>query len=277
MEVVQDETAADSLTAGEPSHMEDYSPDAAMVSTLDFTGNSGEPQVVWTVQMKNGDLIRVRQNLHITPVITHEYHWEDYPMSTVEEVQALLDQIAAEVPSTDQVLLYLAPVTYEGDLVFHRSYDLYGSTDEGGERTVWKGSVSMEDGHYDWINYFYDIDFVGDGTDIGINTPVKAWPVGCTFTGYQAGVLVRGQAWVNVTECTFTDNEVGFHFNSTGQSASDTRYFDNTFTGNGTGILLESVPTDVTMVFDGSVFSNNGTDLDNRCEHPIDTTNAVFQ
>ena len=277
VEVVQDETAADSLTAGEPSHMEDYSPDAAMVSTLDFTGNSGEPQVVWTVQMKNGDLIRVRQNLHITPVITHEYHWEDYPMSTVEEVQALLDQIAAEVPSTDQVLLYLAPVTYEGDLVFHRSYDLYGSTAEGGERTVWKGSVSMEDGHYDWINYFYDIDFVGDGTDIDINTPVKAWPVGCTFTGYQAGVLVRGQAWVNVTECTFTDNEVGFHFNSTGQSASDTRYFDNTFTGNGTGILLESVPTDITMVFDGSVFSNNGTDLDNRCEHPIDTTNAVFQ
>ena len=188
----------------------------------------------------------------------------------------MLDQIANQVPSTDQVLLYLAPGTYEGDLAFHRSYDLYGSTDEGGERTVWKGSVSMEDGHYGWINYFYDIDFVGDGTDIGINTPVKAWPVGCTFTGYQTGVLVRGQAWVNVTECTFTDNDVGFHFNSTGQSASDTRYFDNIFTGNGTGILLESVPTDITMVFDGSTFSDNGTDLDNPCGHPIDTSNAIF-
>ena len=92
VEVVQDENAADELTAGEPSHQEDYSPDAAMVSSLDFTGNSGEPQVVWTVQMKNGDLIRVRQNIHITPVITHEYHWQDYPMSTAEEVQALLDR-----------------------------------------------------------------------------------------------------------------------------------------------------------------------------------------
>ena len=276
VEVVQDENAADELTAGEPSHQEDYSPDAAMVSSLDFTGNSGEPQVVWTVQMKNGDVIRVRQNLHITPVITHEYHWQDYPMSTAEAVQSLLDQIAAEVPPTDQVLLYLTPGTYEGDLVFHRSYDLYGSTDEDGARTVWKGSISMEDGHYGWINYFYDMDFVGDGTDIGINTPVKAWPVGCTFTGYQTGVLAYGQAWVNVTECTFTGNEVGFHFNSTGQSASDTRYFDNTFTGNGTGILLESVPTDITMVFDGSTFSDNGTDLDNPCGHPIDTSNAIF-
>ena len=277
VEVVQDENAADELIAGEPSHQEDYSPDAAMVSSLDFTGNSGEPQVVWTVQMKNGDLIRVRQNLHITPVITHEYHWEDYPMSTAEEVQALLEQIANQVPSTDQVLLYLAPVTYEGDLVFHRSYDLYGSTAESGERTVWKGSVSTEDGHYSWINYFYDIDFVGDGTDTGIQAKEKTWPVGCTFTGYQTGVLAYGKAWVNVTECTFTDNGVGFHFNSTGQSASDTRYFDNTFTGNGTGILLESVPTDITMVFDGTMFSNNGTDLDNLCDHPIDTTNAIFE
>ena len=89
-------------------------------------------------------------------------------------------------------------------------------------------------------------------------------------------MLAYGQAWVNVTECTFTDNEVGFHFNSTGQSASDTRYFDNTFTGNGTGVLLESVPTDITMVFDGSTFSDNGTDLDNPCGHPIDTSNAIF-
>lgn len=276
-EVVQDENAADPLTAGEPSHQEDYSPDAAMVSYLDFTGNSGEPQVVWTVQMKNGDLIRVRQNLHITPVITHEYHWQDYPMNTAEEVQALLDQIAAEVPPTDQVLFYLAPVTYEEDLTFHRSYDLYGSTDEGGARTVWKGSVSMEDGHYGRISYFYDMDFVGDGTDTGIRAKEKAWPVGCSFTGYKTGVLAFGEAWVNVTECTFTDNEVGFHFNSTGQSASDTRYFDNTFTGNGTGILLESVPTDITMVFDGTTFSENGTDIDNHCNHPIDTTNAIFE
>ena len=98
VEVVQDENAADELIAGEPSHQEDYSPDAAMVSSLDFTGNSGEPQVVWTVQMKNGDLIRVRQNLHITPVITHEYHWEDYLMSTAEEVQSLLVDSALGSP-----------------------------------------------------------------------------------------------------------------------------------------------------------------------------------
>ena len=53
--------------AEDPVSRDDYSPDAAMVSTLDFTGDCGEPQVVWILEMKNGDVIRVRQTMHVTP------------------------------------------------------------------------------------------------------------------------------------------------------------------------------------------------------------------
>ena len=106
VEVIQDENAATV-----PSH-DDYSPDAAMVSYLDFTGSSGKPQVVWTARMKNGDVIRVRQNIHITPIITHVYNWHDYPMGTIEELQTLLDQIAGETAASDQVEVYLPAVTY---------------------------------------------------------------------------------------------------------------------------------------------------------------------
>lgn len=277
VEVVQDENAPDPLTAGAPSHNADYSPDAAMVCSLDFTGNSGQPQVIWTVRMKNGDVIRIRQNIHITPIITREYHWQDYPMDTVEDLQALLDQTARETAPSDLVYFYLPPVTYEGDLKLSRSYEFYGCTDQGAGRTVLKGSVTMASGSYYWINYFYDMDFVGDGTDIGIIAPAKAWAIGCTFAGYKTGFQSQGEAWVNITECTFTDNEVGFHFNSIGQSASDSRYHDNTFTSNGTAVLLENVPTDLTLDFAGTVFSGNGTDVDNRCDHPIDLSNAVFR
>ena len=277
VEVVQDENAADPLVAGEPSHREDYSPDAAMVSSLDFTGNSGEPQVVWTVQMKNGDMIRVRQNIHISLILTHEYHWEDYPMDTLEELQSLMDDISAQVNPADEVILYLPPVTYEGDLELQRSFEFHGST-EGDGRTALKGSLTMlETGRYYWINYFYDMDFVGDGTNTGITASSKAWAIGCSFTGYQTGLLTQGGAWVNITGCTFTDNEVGLFYNSTGQSASDDRFFDNAFTGNGTAVLLMNVPTDLTLYFDGSTFSGNGTDIDNQCEHPIDTSNATFE
>ena len=180
-------------------------------------------------------------------------------------------------PAADLVYLYLPPVTYEGDLTLSRSYEFYGCTDEGADRTVLKGSVTMDSGSYHWINYFYDMDFVGDGTDIGIMAPVKAWAIGCSFTGYQTGFQSQGEAWVNVTQCTFTSNEVGFHFNSIGQSASDTRYHNNTFTNNGTAVLLENVPTDITLDFEGAVFSGNGTDVDNRCDHPIDLSKATLQ
>lgn len=275
VEVVQDENAADPLVAGEPSHREDYSPDAAMVSSLDFTGSSGEPQVVWTIQMKNGDMIRVRQNIHISLILTHEYHWQDYPMNTLEELQSLMDDIAAQVNPADEVILYLPPVTYEGDLELCRSFEFHGNTD-GAERTVLKGSLTMlETGGYYWINYFYDLDFMGDGTNTGITALSKAWAIGCSFTGYKNGLLTQGGAWVNVTECTFADNEVGLFYNSTGQSVSDDRFFDNTFTDNGTAVLLMSVPTDLTLYFDGTTFSGNGVNVDNRCGHSVDLSRAV--
>lgn len=179
--------------------------------------------------MKNGDTITLRQTYEVTPIPVYNYSPEEYPMDTAEELQALIDSISGQMEDLAVVNLHLPPVTYEGGVTIQDwKLNLYGSTDEAGNRTTFTGPVRALT-PYSNITYFYDMDFVGDGTDIGINTPVKAWPVGCTFTG------------------------------------------------NGTGILLESVPTDITMVFDGTVFSNNGTDLDNRCDHPIDTTNAVFQ
>lgn len=164
-----------------------------------------------------------------------------------------------------------------GDLELCRSFEFHGSTDGDG-RTTLAGSLTMlETGKYYWINYFYDMDFVGDGANTGITALSKVWAIGCSFTGYKNGLLTQGGAWVNVTECTFTDNEVGLFYNSTGQSATDDRYFDNTFTDNGTAVLLMNVPTDLTLYFDGTTFSGNGTDIDNQCGHPIDTSNAIFE
>lgn len=222
-------------------------------------------------------MIRVRQNIHVTAIITHEYHWEDTPMDTVEDLQALLDQTAQEIAPSDLVYIYLPPVTYEGDLNLSRSYEFYGCTDQGADRTTLKGSVTMAgSANFYWINYFYDMDFVGDGADTGIIAPTKAWAIGCSFTGYKTGFQSQGEAWINVTECTFMENQVGLHFNATGQSASDSRYHDNQFVNNGTAVLLENVPTDITLDFAGTVFSGNDTDVDNQCDHPIDLSNAIL-
>ena len=194
VEVVPDANAADPLTAGEPRHDEDYSPDAAMICSLDFTGNSGESQIVWTARMKNGDVIRVRQNIHVTAIITHEYHWEDTPMDTVEDLQALLDQTAKDIAPSDLVYIYLPPVTYEGDLTLSRSYEFYGCTDQGADRTTLKGSITMNgSASFYWINYFYDMDFVGDGTNTGIIAPPRPGPSAAPLPATRPASSPRGR------------------------------------------------------------------------------------
>ena len=106
VEVVQDEDAGSALTAESPTHDENY-PDVAGVSYLEFDGLCGETQVVWIIQMKNGDVIRVRQNIHVTLIHTYTYDWHDYPMNTLEELQALLNRVATEVQPEDELMRFI--------------------------------------------------------------------------------------------------------------------------------------------------------------------------
>ncbi|WP_165450504.1 zinc ribbon domain-containing protein [Intestinimonas massiliensis (ex Afouda et al. 2020)] len=275
VEVVQDENAGSTLTAESPAQDENY-PDAAGTSILEFDGLCGEPQVVWNVQMKNGDVLRVRQNIHVTLIHTYTYDWHDYPMDTLEELQALLDRVVTEVQPMDELIFNLPPVTYEGTLTLPNTCTLQGCTDGSG-RTVFAGSVlaTPEQGY--WLNYLFDIDFVGNGSNVGLSASISTIAIGCTFTGYKTGILSYGSAWTAPVECTFTGNQVGFHFNSVDGGVSRALFDNNVFTGNGTAVLLENVSADGTIYFDGSVFSGNGTDIDNRCGYDVDTSKAVFE
>ena len=274
-EVLLGEAGACPMEASQPAH-DDYSPDAAMVSYIHFTCGTDTNQVVWSVFMKNGDVIRLRQDLVVTAIETYDFSYEDYPMETMEQLQALVDRIGEELTDSEVVNLYLPPVSYQGTLVLEkRGMNLYGST-EGEGRTVFEGSIQARYAG-GAISYFYDLEFHGSGTDVGISAASRVWATGCVFRGWKTGVLAYGEAWVNLTGCWFEENDVGFHFNSTGQSVSDTRFRDNHFAGNGTAVLLENVPTDVTMDFAGTEFTGNGTDLDNRCDQPLDVSQAIFE
>ena len=254
----------------------DFAPEAAMVSLLDYTGRSEPAELVWTLNMANGDTIKLRQKIHVDPIETYDYHYEDYPMDTVEQLQALVDQITKEVPLPTVVNLYLPPVTYEGGLTIEgRPINLYGSQ-EGNQRTTFTDTVRVaaQDGP---ILYFYDLNFTGHGEGVGVSASARFWAENCSFSGWKTGMLGYGYAWVNVIACQFTDNEVGFHFNSDGGYVNHTMFNDNIFSQNGTAVLLERVPTDETMNFQGSRFSQNGTDIDNRCNQPLDISQAIFQ
>ena len=88
-----------------------------------------------------------------------------------------------------------------------------------------------------------------------------------------------GSVWINTTDCTFENNGIGLHYNSTDPevSASDTHFTGNIFTDNDTAVLLENVPSDITMNFGECVFTGNGTDIDNVCRQSVDISEAIFQ
>ena len=197
-------------------------------------------------------------------------------MGTAEELQAFIDEIAAAEDRSSIINIYLPAETYDGTLVLHgRAINLYGST--GGERrTVFTGSIQVEAREDSWISYLQDIDFRGNG-GVALSAAANTRATDCLFTGWDTAFYGCGTAWINSIGCTFAGNGVGFHFNSTGDQASHSMYNDNVFRRNGTAVVLENVPSDLALNFENSVFSDNETDIDNRCGQPVDISRAIFQ
>lgn len=271
------------VEAGTP-YQEGAYPDAAQVSLIDFFRQSPEEsQIVWTLEMENGDTIRLRMDFHIVFREIFNYDSTNADLSDIQGLQNLIDELASSTELNDVVNLYLPPVTYTEQVVLHdRAFNIYGS-EENGQRTTFAGGVQLYPlpNRRTWITYFNDIDFVGkdDGTGIGLSCGSRGWAKGCRFMNLKVGALAYGNemTWINVTNCVFENNEIGLHFNSLDGAPSDERFTENEFTNNTTAVLLENVPTDVQLDFSQTVFTNNGTDIDNRCDQPIRTSEAIFQ
>ena len=252
-------------------------PECPLLSLIDFTGESGTAELVWTFSMKNGDTIVLRQTYEVTPIPVYDYHPEDHPMDTAEELQALIDSISGQVEDTAVVNLHLPPVTYAGGVTIQdRSVNLYGSTDPDGNRTTFTGTVHIL-ASYAGISYLYDIDFAGSGGGTSLAGSAPFRDTNCTFTGWDTAVLAYGNSWANVIGCTFRYNGTGFRFDSAGEYANHSMFNDNLFMGNDVGVRLDNVPTDVTLDFRGSVFRGNGQSIDNRCEQPTDMSQVMFE
>lgn len=272
------ETLRISCTA--PAPQKDYIPDAACITYVDFNiceAGDYTAELVLTLEMKNGDTIRIHQNHHFHTIPTYNYTPADTSMETLEEVQALVDEITGRAEKDAVINLHLPAVTYDGGLTLaSRAVNLIGSTDEVGNRTTFTGTMQItapEGG----IFYFDEIDFIGDSGSVGLSASARLHLTGCRVSGWKTGALAYGYSWVNTDKCVFENNVVGLQFNSIGDSVSDTRYEENIFRNNGTAVLLESVPTDISMKFPGCTFSGNKKDFDNQCGQTLELSEATFE
>lgn len=270
------------ITCTEPQTHNEYFPNAAAVTFVDFSlvaPGECEAEVVYTITMKNGDVIRMIQRQRFTSISTYTYTAEDAPMDTIEDLQALVDSLTERIDEYDRAILYLPAVVYEGGLtVNERAVSLYGSVGPDGQRTTFTGPVASS--FRRGIREFHDISFQGHGVGTGVTAAgsSRIHLIDCRVSGWETGFLAADNAWINAVGTTFTDNGAGICFNTKDTPmVTDDFFTGDVFQNNAAAVLLESVSADVTLKFSGARFFGNGVDIDNRCGQEVDLDGAVFE
>ena len=111
----------------------------------------------------------------------------------------------------------------------------------------------------------------------GLNANCFVLLSGCSFSGWDIAAIAQDGAWVSASDCSFTNNGTALKFNTSMAYGSNPSYLNNTFTGNGVAVSIDRLPGSEVLNFAGSIFSENGTDIENKAGHPVDTANAVFE
>lgn len=261
------------LTLTEPAFKTGFLP-AARESDITYSGLSGTNELHWTLNMKNGDTIHLKQTFEVIPLVHQVYTAKDTALNTMEELNALLARINEEVPEDTIVDIYLPPVTYSGNLTLLRAVNLYGSA-EGSGRTTFTGTLSVNPDYPSNVMLF-DLDFVGDG-GIGLSTTASIYMGNCSFTGWDVGALTLDGGMIGVECCTFRGNGIGFKYNSRVFHSFNDVFPDCTIEDNDIGVQFAMLDGTITIDFAGSVFSGNRIDIDNQAGYPIDTTQAIFR
>lgn len=270
------------ISCTEPEAQSEYYPEAAVLSLVDFIlKGPGDcaAELLYTITMKNGDVIRMRQAYTFESVSIYTYTAQDAPMDTIEELQALVDRVCEEIGEYDQLHLYLPAITYAGGLEIRgRLVKLYGSLAPDGQRTAFTGTtrISSPQG----VSAFQDIAFQGSGQDVGIlvSGTTRFQLVNCRVSGWETGYQAVDSAWIDADGTIFADNRMGLCFDSADTPmVSDNYYTGNTFQNNDTAVLLKRVGSDAPLGFPDTLFTGNGTDIDNRCGQELELEGAVFK
>lgn len=232
----------------------------------------GEGDIAWTIYLKNGDTLCLCHTVQITraPVVTLTEN--DYPMATIDDLNALLDTLAHEADRKSVYILQLPAVTYEGGLTMKNSCcDLIGSA--GGTTFTGTVTIAMRGIHPSNIT---DVRFVGYGTGIGLEASEGAFLHCCTFENWEIGTYGGPGSWGNASDCTFRGNGVGLWLDNRGDATCSGSYYgDSVYEENGTAVRIAAMPGMETLNFRNCVFRGNGANVENTAGYDVDLSQIV--
>lgn len=250
-------------------------PAAARMTDVLYCSDCGANEVLWTLNMKNGDTVNLRQMIVITRRALIEYHFEDTPLDTMDELKALLRQISDEVDTQTAVNIYLPPVTYEGELTLEGHACSFFGCSNGENRTTFTGTVSVRTQN-PVSPEFTGIRFLGSG-GIGLIATRCVLLYECDFSGWDVAASIENGAWPLVFGSVFQNNKVGLRINTEYSSGASEELPDNRFYENETAVVFERLYGTRVITFGGSIFRGNQTDISNPDEHPINLSGASFE
>lgn len=253
-------------------------PPATLMCDVGIGTECGTNDIFWTLEMKNGEVLTLKQTVTVLAPKTMDIYPEDEPMDTVEELQALLDRLDQLAGADTIVNIYLPPVTYQGDLQISRhSASLLGATDnDGNAATVFEGSIRISTEQPDLV-CLMNLRLIGPGSGTGLNVSAGIQLERCYLTGWDVAAVSNHGGWIGAHYSTFEGNGVGLKFKTSQHGHTDRGYIYNVFTNNDIAVQIEETACDKELLFDQSQFSGNGIDIDNQIDQLLDLSGAIME
>ena len=233
-----------------------------MVSDIVFEADCGSHEVVWTLNMKDGTTLILHEKVEIDVLPRVEYSWESTPLSTSEELQALLDDIKKEYDGED-IIINLAPEVYTGDISIEgMSVSLTGSR----EGSVFEGRIYI-DSPSGYAPEFSGLTFRGRRS--GITADSAVFIENCVFEESECAVRGQEGSWPILFGSAFDGCETAVYINSTDCTSRSALFQGNSFRNNRTALVLENIPFEGNLYFIDFTFENNKADVENTSGNGI--------
>ena len=230
-------------------------------------------EIVWTLRMKNGDVLTLTQTIELLPQEVRTYSTADTPLDTAEQLQALLDDIAGACDADTSVTVYLPEVTYDAPITVGCAVELVGSgTTFTAPITV--APLKNTDLTRAFVR-FRQINFTGDGSGTGITAAAPTYLEENRVTGWAVGGEAVTGGWLYLRGSHVADCGVGIRYNSA-YSSSYTYFADKmTFVQNGTALELLCMPPRAYAVLEDCRFRGNDVDVANPGGYRIEVNNGT--
>ena len=230
-------------------------------------------EVVWTLRMKNGDVLHLtmtvefeeQQVIHITP--------EDTPLTTAQELQTLLDRLAQEYDTDTSITVELPDVTYGTPVSVGCAVTLKGSGTAFSAPVTVKPLSDTE--RVTAYVRFSGVSFEGDGKGTGVTAGAPTYLENCRVTGWSVGALAVNGGWVYLHGGYIGGNDVGVRYDSAYSNSYTYTIRRIEFLNNTTALELLCLPPNSYAALDGCRFYGNGTDVYNPGGYRIEVNNGT--